>query len=92
MSHAIHNDIGHEFEGEGGILSRILGIIGPFESVAKILIPCHQNADAALRIKDGEHLGNLAGGAVFRLFAFGAFRDRVIRHLNDFVYIVEAMK
>ncbi len=39
MSHAIHNDIGHEFEGEGGILSRILGIIGPFESVAKILIP-----------------------------------------------------
>src|SRR5260370_664238 len=79
MGHCIDNDISHEFEGVGGILRWIFGIIGPLESVAKIFVPCHQNIDAAMRIKDGEHFGNLAGRAVLPLLALRAFGERPFR-------------
>ena len=60
MRHCVDNDIRDELKGVCGIVCRVFGVIGPLESIAEIFVPCHQDVDAAVRIKDGEYLGSLS--------------------------------
>ena len=92
MRQSINDRVGQKFERVGGITSGIQRVIGPFESVAKIRVPCHEDVNPAMLIEYSEDLRYLPGWTVLPLLAFRTFRYGIIRHLNDFVDVVEAVK
>ncbi len=92
MGHRVNDRVGQKFEGVSGIDCRIQGIVGPLESIAKIRVPGHEYVNPATLIENGENLGYLARWTIFLLLAFRALGDGIIRHLNDFVDVEEAVK
>src|SRR2546422_2382010 len=92
MSHRVKDGVGQKFERVGGVGCGIQSVVGPLESIAKIRVPGHKYVNPATLIEYGEDLRYLPGWAILPLLAFRTFGDGIIRHLNDFVDVVEAVK
>src|SRR5262245_24283516 len=92
MTHRVNNHVRHEFKSELGIMCRIFWIVCPFKPVAKVSIPCHKNAYSASLIENGEHLRDSAGRTVFPLLAISTLRNSIVRHLDDFTNVIEAVE
>ena len=92
VRHRINDRVGQKFEGISGIDRGVQSVIGPLESIAKIRVPGHEYVNPATLIEYGEDLRYLPGWAILPLLAFRTFGDGIIRHLNDFVDVVKAVK
>ena len=92
VRHRVNNHIDDELEGILGVVRRIFRIVCPLQSVPEVRVPRHENAYSLTLIEDGKYFGVFPGWTVLPLITAVTFRDFVVRHLDDFVDVVEAVK